>query len=661
MVGKKFDDALGASYRLVEKVGQGATGAVWAATDLRTGERVAAKLLYPQHAADRDLVGRFIQERAVLESLRHPNIVGFRDLVVEGEQLAIVMDFVAGGSLRDRLDTSRTLPPGTALAAMAAVLDALAASHEHDVVHRDVKPDNVLLDPEWGPQDPGALRVSDFGIASVMMGDAKSTTGLIGTPEYMSPELIYSGRAGFASDVYSAGIMAYELLAGRTPFAGPGTDYAVAHRHVQSRVPVLDVPEPLWELLSGMLEKDPGRRPGAQEAAASCRELVLLVAQLPALEPVEAPEEFEGAHPMTVVRSPGVESAAAESRPTAVVDISPEPELDAPSGATRLRPVTPHQPEQVQLGTTGAESAPGPRRPGKRMVSLIIGAAMVLVGVSAFAILRGGGRLFPPHRRNSGPVKASQQDQALPTGLGIRREAGYDASSGSVNLTITYTAQKAPLEGPFLEVVPGAADGAACPDVTWLGGARAGHNLTTTSGLSVDCGWSVDPGQVPAGQNLQVQAQVPVTFDDGDEESAVQAWLDRAAAATTAAVTDSSVESTHYPVQRLQDITVKTPDKVVNQSDLEISLLPVWPSGQDDLNPLYKSPSTGKPSSMLEAVAGGESGVRFSDGCAGALTVTSDGLNVAAQQVADSCTVDAQVGNFTDLTSSSFQIAAHGS
>ena len=534
MVGKKFDDALGASYRLVEKVGQGATGAVWAATDLRTGERVAAKLLYPQHAADRDLVGRFIQERAVLESLRHPNIVGFRDLVVEGEQLAIVMDFVAGGSLRDRLDTSRTLPPGTALAAMAAVLDALAASHEHDVVHRDVKPDNVLLDPEWGPQDPGALRVSDFGIASVMMGDAKSTTGLIGTPEYMSPELIYSGRAGFASDVYSAGIMAYELLAGRTPFAGPGTDYAVAHRHVQSRVPVLDVPEPLWELLSGMLEKDPGRRPGAQEAAASCRELVLLVAQLPALEPVEAPEEFEGAHPMTVVRSPGVESAAAESRPTAVVDISPEPELDAPSGATRLRPVTPHQPEQVQLGTTGAESAPGPRRPGKRMVSLIIGAAMVLVGVSAFAILRGGGHLFPPHRRNSGPVKASQQDQALPTGLGIRREAGYDASSGSVNLTITYTAQKAPLEGPFLEVVPGAADGAACPDVTWLGGARAGHNLTTTSGLSVDCGWSVDPGQVPAGQNLQVQAQVPVTFDDGDEESAVQAWLDRAAAATTA-------------------------------------------------------------------------------------------------------------------------------
>ena len=661
MAGKKFDDALGASYRLVEKVGQGATGAVWAATDLRTGERVAAKLLYPQHAADRDLVGRFIQERAVLESLRHPNIVGFRDLVVEGEQLAIVMDFVAGGSLRDRLGTSRTLPPGTALTAMAAVLDALAASHEHDVVHRDVKPDNVLLDPGWGPQDPGALKVSDFGIASVMMGDAKSTTGLIGTPEYMSPELIYSGRAGFASDVYSAGIMAYELLAGRTPFAGPGTDYAVAHRHVQSRVPVLDVPEPLWELLSGMLEKDPGRRPGAQEAAAACRELVPLVAQLPALEPVEAPEEFEGAHPMTVVKSPGAEPAAAESRPTAVVDISPEPELDAPSGTTRLRPVTPHQPEQVQLGTTGAESAPGPRRPSKRMVLLIIGAAIVLVGVSAFAILRGGGHLFPSHRRNSGPVKASQQDKALPTGLGIQREASYDASSGSVSLTITYTAQKAPLKGPFLEVVPGAADGAACPDVTWLGGARAGHNLTTTSGLSVDCGWSVDPGQVPAGQSLQVQAQVPVTFDDGDEESAVQAWLDRAAAATTAAVTDSSVESTHYPVQRLQDITVKTPDKVVNQSDLEISLLPVWPSGQDDLNPLYKSPSTGKPSSMLEAVAGGESGVRFSDGCAGALTVTSDGLNVAAQQVADSCMVDAQVGNFTDLTSSSFQIAAHGS
>ncbi|RLP06330.1 serine/threonine-protein kinase [Propionibacterium australiense] len=657
MAAKKFDDALGASYRLVEKVGQGATGEVWEATDLRTGERVAAKLLYPQHAADRDLVGRFIQERSVLESLQHPNIVGFRDLVAEGDKLAIVMDFVAGGSLRDRLDTAPTLPPAMALTTMAFVLDALAASHGHGVLHRDIKPDNVLLDPAWGPGNPGALKVSDFGIASVMMGDTKSTTGLIGTPEYMSPELIYSGQAGFAADVYSAGIMAYELIAGRTPFAGAGTDYAIAHRHVQSRVPVLDVPEPLWDLLSSLLEKDPARRPSAQDAAAACRRTAPLLAQLPALEPAAAPEDFEGAHPMTVLKAP--EQPAADDTDTEPADIAPAPELAAPSDATRLREITPYQPEKVELSAPQPEPA-GPKRPSKRMVLLIIGAAMVLIGVSIFAVAKGGGRIGSKHK-GSGTVKASQQDDDLPTGLGIQREATYDDATQSINLTITYQAQKAPLEGPFLEVIPGVSEDADCPDVTWLNGAEARHNLTTTSGLSVECGWAVDPGAIPAGQRLQVQAQITMALDGGDAESALQTWLTQAAAATTEAVTDSTVKSTHYPVQRLQDITVKTPDRVVNQSDLEISLLPVWPSGEDDLNPLYRSPSTGQPSSMLRAIAGGETGVRFSDGCAGALTVTSNGLHVAAQQLADSCVVNAQVGNFTDLSSNSFQITGHES
>lgn len=670
MAGKKFDDALGASYRLLEKVGVGATGEVWAATDLRTGERVAAKLLHPQHASDRELVGRFIQERQVLESLRHPNIVGFRDLVAEGERLAIVMDFVSGGSLRDRLNAHPTLPPALALATTASVLDALAASHDHGVVHRDIKPDNVLLEPTWGSGAPGALRVSDFGIASVMMGDTRSTTGLMGTPEYMSPELIYSGRSGQAADVYSAGIMAYELLAGRTPFAGAGTDYAVAHRHVQSRVPVLDVPEPLWAVLSRLLEKDPGRRPSAGEAAASFRELVPGLAGLAALEPVEAPEDFENAHPATVVvRAPEDSSDSTadtldgDTDETGVAGTTEAPgdgpELGAPAGATRLRPITPHQPEKIELTATTAEPATS-KRPRRRIILAVIGAVLILVGVSILVITKGAGHIGNRTRQPT-TVKANEHDDDLPTGLGIEREASYEASSRTIDLTITYRAQGAPLKGPFLEVLPGLGADDDCPDVSWTGAADVGHNLTTTSGLDVGCGWSVDPGQVPARQSVQVQAQIPLELSGKDPESALQSWLDASAAATTKAVTDPAVESTHYPVQRLQDITVKVPDKVVNQTDLEISLLPVWPNGEDELNPLYRSPSTGQPSSMLTAIAGGESGVRFSDGCAGALTVTSDGRHVAAQQVADSCTVNAQVGNFTDLESSSFQISAHGS
>jgi serine/threonine-protein kinase len=106
----------------------------------------------------------------------------------------------------------------------------------------------------------------------------------------------------------------------------------------------------------------------------------------------------------------------------------------------------------------------------------------------------------------------------------------------------------------------------------------------------------------------------------------------------------------------LQGVEVRTPDRTVSQTALPVTLVPVWPNGADELNPLYRSPSTGRPSQMLVDVAGGESGVRFADGCSGALAVSSDGLVVTALSVAPSCTVRATVGNFTNLESSPFGI-----
>src|SRR5690606_22419470 len=139
----QFSEALGASYRLQERIGSGAVGEVWRATDLRTGETVAAKLLRPEHAHDSAVVERFVRERSLLTRLRHPNIVSVRDLVVEGDRLAIVMDHLDGGSPRDLLAAERTLPPSLAVFIAAAVLDGLAAAHAQQVLHRDVKPDNV--------------------------------------------------------------------------------------------------------------------------------------------------------------------------------------------------------------------------------------------------------------------------------------------------------------------------------------------------------------------------------------------------------------------------------------------------------------------------------------------------------------------------------------
>ena len=157
-------DALGASYRLEEPIGSGAVGEVWRVSSASGGPDLAAKLLRPEHAQDPTLVERFVRERSVLLALRHPNIVAVRDLVVEGDRLAIVMDFVPGGSVRDLLESRLTLPAGEALALCAEVLDALASAHAGSTTHRDIKPDNVLLAEPWRPGPPGrgeGLRLRD--------------------------------------------------------------------------------------------------------------------------------------------------------------------------------------------------------------------------------------------------------------------------------------------------------------------------------------------------------------------------------------------------------------------------------------------------------------------------------------------------------------------
>src|SRR3712207_538432 len=134
--------ALGSRYLLERMLGSGAMGQVWVAADQRTGERVAAKLLRSEFARDPEILTRFVQERSILLDLVHPNVVRVRDLVIEGDDLAIVMDLVEGADLRARLRGAGTLPVAEAVRISADVLEALAAAHAQGVLHRDVKPDN---------------------------------------------------------------------------------------------------------------------------------------------------------------------------------------------------------------------------------------------------------------------------------------------------------------------------------------------------------------------------------------------------------------------------------------------------------------------------------------------------------------------------------------
>jgi hypothetical protein len=690
-------EPLGASYRLVELLGTGASGEVWRTEHTATGEQFAAKLLRAELAAEPDVVERFVRERSVLLALDHPSIVRVRDLVVEGDRLAIVMDLVGGGSARDLLLAVGTLPPRDALTITAETLDALAVAHERGVSHRDVKPDNVLLDHEWTAGSTGDVRVSDFGIASVVAERDRKTTGLLGTPQYMAPESISQGRSGPAADVYGAGVMLYELLAGRTPFAGPGTDFAVAYRHVTSTPPRLDVADALWAALSTLLAKEPAARPSAVDAAATLRRLARSLRDTPALERVDDPDAFdEVERPATVVRggvstagngsalattgAEGSELVSTEDGTAGPRPVEPGPEL-GPAGSQTVirplaRPVLPAAPAEVE---TIRRRFTRPDWLTNRMLLLgVVGLVLVVVLVIAAVVWLPGAGKKRPGGSATGAQSASayQQDRPLPTGLTTTRKAVVNASAGTIELSITYAAQTAPLTGPLLEVLPAAAKGADCPVATWSGeGVTAKRNQPSLTGVDTACAWSLSGVAIEAGGSVTVQATVPAdtiesgsgsgsgsaaggsgTDGSGSGGSALQEWLDAVGSATTAAVTDQSVSGTAYPVQRLQGIDVRTPDRSVSQTTLPVTLVPVWPSGADELNPLYRSPSTGQPSEMLVDVAGGESGVRFADGCSGALAVSSDGLVVTALSVAPTCTVRATVGNFTNLESDPFGI-----
>ncbi|MCU1511305.1 MAG: serine/threonine protein kinase [Arthrobacter sp.] len=646
--------ALGASYRFGERVGSGAVGEVWTVTSA-DGRTFAAKVLRPEHADDPSLVERFVRERSVLLGLQDSHIVTVRDMVVEGARLAIVMDYVAGGSLRDAVKDAGPLRPVDAVNVAAEVFDALAFAHSRGVTHRDIKPDNVLLARPWPECGAGDVRVSDFGIADVVGERIRQTTGLIGTPQYMPPELISQGRSGPPGDVYSTGVLLYELLAGRTPFAGPGTDFSVAYRHVSSRPPRIPVDDAVWDVVDGLLSKDPAQRPTAREAASMLRRLVPRLAGAAPIARAEAPEDFDDAErSATVVRGAFTDELLTAFASTSPADHAGEaPELGEAGSATIARPLPRREVRPRAEARLEEEDATPFWRTRKAL--LLAGAAALLLAamVTGFVVLAPTGQPVAP-TAGGDQVSKQLQDAALPTGLTISRDASYEPSSGEIRLTVAYAAQKAPLSGEFLEVIPGLAEGEACPAVTW-DGASVSRNQASITGLDVECGWKLSGLEIPAGGSVRVTAKVSVSPAD---QQAIDAWLRAGSEATTAATQDPAVKGTAFPVQRLKGVEVRTPARVVTPSPLMITLVPVWAGGADELNPLYVSPASGKPSQMLDAVGGGEKGVRFSDGCGGALAVDSAGLTVTALQITPQCTVRASVGNFTELQSPSFGITS---
>ncbi|MFH8390601.1 serine/threonine-protein kinase [Streptomyces sp. NPDC018036] len=271
---------VGSKYLLEEPLGRGATGTVWRARQRETagaeaavagqpGETVAIKVLKEELASDADIVMRFLRERSVLLRLTHPNIVRVRDLVVEGDLLALVMDLVDGPDLHRYLRENGPFSPVAAALLTAQIADALAASHADGVVHRDLKPANVLLKQEAGQMHP---MLTDFGIARLADSPGLTRTHeFVGTPAYVAPESAEGRPQTSAVDIYGAGILIYELVTGRPPFAGESA-LEVLHQHLSAepRRPST-VPDPLWTVIERCLRKNPDQRPSAENLARALR------------------------------------------------------------------------------------------------------------------------------------------------------------------------------------------------------------------------------------------------------------------------------------------------------------------------------------------------------------------------------------------------------
>jgi serine/threonine-protein kinase len=327
-------------YRLGPLLARGGMSAVYRGTDTRLDRPVAVKVMDPRLAADPAFRARFEREARSAARIDHPAVVDVHDqgcgTLGDGPVVFLVMELVEGGTLRDVLTARGALGVPAAVAVLGPVLAGLAEAHRRGLVHRDVKPENVLI------SRTGEVKVADFGLVTAAAQAGASHAGMIlGTVAYLSPEQVTIGTADARSDVYAAGVMLYELLTGTPPYTGD-TSISVAYRHVHDDVPApsavaRDVPPELDDLVLRATRRDPAARPADAAAflAALCRVAERAgVPRVPAPVPPARPEPDAGVPVADPERTAGPRGTRALSSSDLVAWAA----QGAPSGPTPEQP-----------------------------------------------------------------------------------------------------------------------------------------------------------------------------------------------------------------------------------------------------------------------------------------------------------------------------------
>lgn len=268
LIGQLVDDR----YRVRSRIARGGMATVYVATDLRLERRIALKVMHAHLSDDSVFQSRFIQEARSAARLADPHVVNVFDQGQDGELAYLVMEYLPGITLRDLLKEQKRLTITQTITVMDAVLSGLAAAHTGGLIHRDVKPENVLL------AEDGRIKIGDFGLARATSANTATGAQLLGTIAYLAPELVTRGMADARSDIYALGIMLYEMLTGVQPFRGE-QPMQIAYQHATDSVPRPSVrnpgvPEQIDELVLWATEKDPDERPGdADEMLDRLREI----------------------------------------------------------------------------------------------------------------------------------------------------------------------------------------------------------------------------------------------------------------------------------------------------------------------------------------------------------------------------------------------------
>jgi serine/threonine-protein kinase len=523
---------LDARYRVGSLLARGGMSTVYRGTDTRLDRPVAIKVMDPRLAADPAFRGRLEREARSAARIDHPAVVDVYDqgqaatgagtgLAGDGPLLFLVMELVEGGTLRDVLRARGALGVPAAFSVMERVLSGLAAAHRIGLVHRDVKPENVLI------SRAGEVKVADFGLVTASAQAGPSTPGLImGTVAYLSPEQVATGNADARSDVYAAGIMLYELLTGAPPYTGD-TALSVAYRHVNSDVPppsqiAGEVPPELDELVLRSTRRDPAVRPA--DAAAMLAELHrvavrLEVPRVPPPVPPPRPLEEQDTVPAAPQRlAGGPRAAGGVAGGTAVSAALPTP---GPRGTRALpRPDDGTTPPHVRA-----------RRRSRRAFTFWTAVVLVLallVGATAWWL--GSGR-WTEMPSIVGLDAAAAQQLLADSDLVVRVIEAYDddVADGLVSATDP-AAQAALLRGSTVqitvstgrptvpEIAPGTSVAAAEQALRDAGLTPAHGSDDTDDSDSVPAGavLRTDP---EAGTELRVGAPVTIVVSSGESDT----------------------------------------------------------------------------------------------------------------------------------------------